>query len=163
MPMKRSVTVVVLIFAAVALAGFVANGVRAQGGKTLTKDPLTGLPIIASEDKFHLGNEPTVIDTVQMCKSNMKSEMYSLSGIKMNASAAWYESKLPGFKKTEGWKNRTTITFYKPDGTVSVSLTGHPAPQGQDTDVYAISYATFTPGFPEKAFAGIATGNLVCN
>jgi hypothetical protein len=46
---------------------------------------------------------------------------------------------------------------------MAVSLTGNPAPQGQDTDVYAISYATFVPAFPEKAFAGIATGNLVCN
>jgi hypothetical protein len=54
------------------------------------KDPLTGLPIPPSEDKFNLGNEPMVMDPSQMCKSTMKSDFYTPNWLKMNATAAWY-------------------------------------------------------------------------
>jgi hypothetical protein len=134
-----------------------------SGGKTLTNDPLTGLPIPPSEDKFNLGNEPTVLDATQMCKSTMKSDFYSPNGLKMNATAAWFESKLPEFKKVAGWhNNRTSVVFYKSDGTVNVSLTGTPGAQGQDTDVHGIVYATFSPALSTKAFAGFVTGNIDC-
>ena len=146
------------------MIGVVTGALSAvSGGKTLTNDPLTGLPIPPSEDRLNLGNEPTVLDATQMCKSTMKSDFYSPNGLKMNATAAWYESKLPGFKKVAGWhNNRTSIVFYKPDGTVVVSLTGTVAPQGQDSEVHGIVYAALTPALPEKAFAGFTTGNVDC-
>jgi hypothetical protein len=36
------------------------------------------------------------------------------------------------------------------------------APQGQDSEVHGIVYATLTPALPEKAFAGFTTGNVDC-
>jgi hypothetical protein len=157
MSMKRLAMVCLAMIAVV--AGALSAG---SAGKTLTNDPLTGLPIPPSEDKFNLGNEPMVIDPTQMCKSTMKSDFYSPNRIKMNATGAWYEAKLPGFKKVEGWHNATSIVFYKPDGTAAVALTAKPAPQGQDSDVYGIVYSTFAPALPVKAFAGFTTGNVDC-
>ncbi|HXM16380.1 MAG TPA: hypothetical protein VN933_14145 [Candidatus Eremiobacteraceae bacterium] len=157
MSIRRFAVVWLMVIAAAAGA---LSAVSA--GKTLTNDPLTGLPIPPSEDKFNLGNEPMVMDPSQMCKSTMKSDFYTPNGLKMNATAAWYESKLPGFKKVEGWHNSTSIVFYKPDGTAAVALTGMPAPQGQDSGVHGIVYSQFTPALPEKAFAGFATGNVDC-
>ncbi len=155
----RRFAVVSLVTIAVAAGALSA----VPNGKTLTNDPLTGLPIPPSEDKFNIGNEPMVLDATQMCKSTMKSNFYTPNGLKMNATAAWYESKLPGFKKVSGWHmDRTTIVFYKPDGTVDVSLTGTPAPQGKDSDVHGIVYSTLAPGLPEKAFAGVTNGNVDC-
>jgi hypothetical protein len=154
----RRFAVVCLVVIAVAAGALSA----VSAGKTLTNDPLTGLPIPPSEDKFNLGNEPMVMDPTQMCKSSMKMDFYSPNGIKMNATATWYESKLPGFKKVEGWHNSTSIVFYKPDGTMSVAMTGKPAPQGQDTDVHGIVYSTFTPALSVKAFAGFTNGNVDC-
>jgi hypothetical protein len=154
----RRLAVVLLVTIAV-VAGALSAG---SGGRTLTNDPLTGLPIPPSEDKFNLGNEPTVIDPTQMCKSTMKSDFYSPNGIKMKATAAWYGPKLPGFKKVEGWHNSTSIVFYKPDRTVVVALTGMAAPQGQDSNVHGIVYATLTPALSEKAIAGFTTGNVDC-
>jgi hypothetical protein len=154
----RRFAVVCLVVIAVAAGALSA----VSAGKTLTNDPLTGLPIPPSEDKFNLGNEPMVMDPTQMCKSSMKMDFYSPNGIKMNATASWYESKLPGFKKAEGWHNSTSIVFYKPDGTMSVAMTGKPAPQGQDTDVHGIVYSTFTPALSVKAFAGFTNGNVDC-
>ena len=98
MSIRRFAVVWLMVIAAAAGA---LSAVSA--GKTLTNDPLTGLPIPPSEDKFNLGNEPMVMDPSQMCKSTMKSDFYTPNGLKMNATAAWYESKLPGFKKVKGW------------------------------------------------------------
>jgi hypothetical protein len=162
MSIRRSAMLTAVLFATIATAGGVAIHVRAQG-KTLTNDPLTGLPIPPSEDKFNLGNAPMVMDPSQMCKSAMKSDFYTPNNLKMNATAAWYESKLPGFKKVAGWhNNRTSIVFYKPDGTAAVAMTGTPAQEGQDSEVHGIVYSTFTPALPVKAFAGFTTGNVDC-
>src|SRR5579862_2171161 len=115
--MRRLAIAMAVLFAMVAAVGLISNGVRAQGGKTLTNDPLPGLPIPPSEDKFHLGNAPMNLDPTQMCKSTMKMNLYTPNGLRMNATATWYQSKLPGFKKVAGWNNdRTSIVFYKPDG-----------------------------------------------
>jgi hypothetical protein len=155
----RRFAVVSLVMIAIAAGALSA----VSAGKTLTNDPLTGLPIPPSEDKFNLGNEPMVLDATQMCKSTMKSDFYTPNGLKMNATAAWYEPKLPGFKKVEGWhKDRTSVVFYKSDGTAAVAMTGMPAPQGQDSEVHGIVYSTFTPALPVKAFAGFTTGNVDC-
>lgn len=139
-------------------------GVAAQGGKTLTNDPLTGLPIPPSDDRLHLGNAPDVLPEAPVCKSKMQMDFYSPNGAKMNATATWFESKLPGFKRANGWANgRMHIAFYKPNGTVLVSLTGNPAPQGQDADVHGIVYSKFTPALSEKAIAGMSVQKFVCN
>jgi hypothetical protein len=84
---RRFAVALAFVFVSLATVSSVATGVRAQtAGKTLTSDPLTGLPIIASEDKFHSGNEPQVIDAFQMCKSKSEMDMYSPIGIKLNAT-----------------------------------------------------------------------------
>lgn len=162
MKIRRFAVVMALVCAGVATLSAVSAGVRAQGGKTLTSDPLTGLPIPASEDKFHLGNEPQVIDAFQTCKSKSEMNMYSLVGIKVNATVAWYESKLPGFKKNVNYDGAQNVMFYKLDGTIAVSIIGKKAPQGSDADVNAITYARFTPGLTEKEILGLNTHKLVC-
>ena len=152
--------------AMVCAAGLLLAGARleAQNGKTLTSDALTGLPIPPSEDRFHLGNAPTDVPEFQVCKSKTHTNLYSLNGLKMSTTAAWFESKLTGFKKSEVWTNgKTAITFYKPDGTVMVSLTGSRAPKGQDTDVFGITYTKFTPPLSEKGITEFSQQHIVCN
>src|ERR1700743_2852427 len=124
MSTRRFAAVSVLVFVCLATVSLVATGVLAQGGKTLLSDPLTGLPVIPSEDKFHSGNEPQVIDAFQTCKSKSEMNMYSLMGIKMNATVAWYESKLAGFKKAVNYDGAQNVMFYKPDRTIAVSIIG---------------------------------------
>jgi hypothetical protein len=133
------------------------------GNKTLTTDPLTGLPIVPSPDRLHLGNEPTELPETKLCKSTAKMNFYSPNGIQVNATVAWYTGKLPGFKKTHGWSNkRSQDTFYKPDGTVIVSITGEPGTDGQDTEVHGIVYGKFEPALTEKTILSMNTQNTVC-
>jgi hypothetical protein len=161
MTMKRFKKLAVVCAASVLI--FVAAGqLAAQGGKMLTSDPLTGLPIPPSEDKFHTGNAPEVIDAHQMCKSKAEMNMYSLSGIKMNATVAWYESKLAGFKKDVSYDGAQEVLFYKPDQTIAVGIMSKKAPQGSDANVDSIVYMKFTPGLKEKEILGLNSHHLVC-
>jgi hypothetical protein len=131
--------------------------------KTLTADPLTGLPIVPSPDRLHLGNEPTVLPQTKICKSNAKMNFYSPNGIQVDATVAWYAQQLHGFKKTHAWANkRSQDTFYKPDGTVIVSITGEPGTDGQNTDVHGIVYGRFEPAITEKTILGMNAQRIVC-
>jgi hypothetical protein len=146
---------------AFALLGLTLSAPAAN--KTLTTDPLTGLPIVPTPDRLHLGNEPTVLPDTKMCGSNAKMNFYSTNGIQVDATVAWYAGKLQGFKKTHAWASgRSQDTFYKPDGTMIVSITGEPGTQGQNTDVHGLVYAKFEPGITEKAIIGMNTQNVVC-
>ncbi|HEY2819913.1 MAG TPA: hypothetical protein VGJ06_02630 [Candidatus Acidoferrum sp.] len=148
------------------LLGFVLLGLTLTapaGNKTLTADPLTGLPIVPSPDPLHLGNEPMVLPVTKICKSNAQMNFYSMNGIRVNATVAWYAGQLHGFKKTHAWASeRSQDTFYKPDGTMIVSITGDPAASGADADVHGIVYGKFEPAIAEKTIIGMNSQNIVC-
>ncbi len=152
----RSIPVVALAF----LFALSAKG----GTKTLTADPLTGLPLIPSTDsRLHLGNEPTRLPESQVCKSKMQADFYSVFDSNVDATVAWYSSQLTGMKKTHGYAaNRSQDTFYRADGTVVVSITGSPGKEGENTDTYAVLYMVYQPGLSEKTILGMNQQKVVC-
>jgi hypothetical protein len=65
---------------AVALAALLALSLTnaAGQGKTLTNDPLTGLPVIPATVQFkNVGNEPDKMPDTQVCKSKVQGNVYS--------------------------------------------------------------------------------------
>jgi hypothetical protein len=132
--------------------------------KTLTTDPLTGLPLIpATDSRLHLGNDPTILPDSQICKSKMQTDFYSVFDTKVDTTLAWYSSRLPGFKKTHGYAaGRSQDTFYSPDGTVIVSVTGEPGKDGENANAYSVLYAKFQPGLSEKTIVGMNTQKITC-
>jgi hypothetical protein len=150
-------------FVSIGILLLVTAVVAPAANKTLTEDPLTGLPIVPSADRLHLGNAPVVLPETQVCKSKGLMDFYRPNGIQVNSTLAWYAARLQGFRKTHAWANsRTQDTFYKPDGTVIVSITGDPGPDGQDAEVYGIVYGKFTPGISEKTIQGMNKQQVVC-
>jgi len=132
--------------------------------KLLTSDPLTGLPLYpATDSRLHLGNEPTVLPESTVCKSKMQADFYSIYDSKVDATVAWYSAHLSGFKKTHAYAaNRSQDTFYKPDGTLVVSVTGSPGKDGANTDAYSVVYAHFQPGLSERALITLNQQKVVC-
>jgi hypothetical protein len=124
--------------------------------KILTTDPLTGLPLIpATDSRFHLGNDPTTLPDSQICKSKMQSDFYSVFDTKVDTTLAWYSSRLPGFKKTHGYAaGRSQDTFYKPDGTIIVSVTGEAGKDGENANRTAFCMRSSSPAFPKKPLLG---------
>ena len=134
------------------------------GPKLLTTDPLTGLPLHpATDSRLHLGNEPTQLPESQVCKSKMEVDFYPVYDSKLNATVAWYDAHLPGFKKTHAYTaNRSQETYYKTDGTILVSVTGSPGKEGEYMDTYSVLYARLQPGLPEKTIVALNQQRVVC-
>ena len=147
------------------LALLVLSAASAFGqAKKLTNDPLTGLALIpASYGGQYVGNEPDKLPDVQICRSKMQGNFYSLFNIKINAATAWYASQLSGFKKVEGYESaRAQVAFYNSDRTILVILTGTRGAQGENTDAYSVAYQRFQPGLAEKTVASLTQGKIVC-
>jgi hypothetical protein len=136
--------------------------ILAMAGKTYTSDPLTGLPVIPTPDRLHLGNEPQKIPST-MCKSKMQIDFFSTDGIKFNDTVAWYNARLSGFKHIHNYvQDRAHDAFYKPDGTVMVSITADRGKDGENVDTHSVSFVTFQPPVSEQLIIGSNSGHTVC-
>ena len=142
------------------LSGIVATGLGIAAGAAT--DSLTHLPLPAESALSVLGNAMSLPES-PVCKSKAQMNFYRLGSGKVDAAVAWYTSHLAGFKHTHGYgSGRSQDTFYNAQGTVIVSITGDPAPEGQNTDVYSIIYGTIQPGVSDKAIAGMNVQKMVC-
>ena len=132
--------------------------------KTLTTDPLTGLPVNSATSPGNgFGNQPTNMPDAQICKSKFQGNFYSLFNIKLDEAVAWYSSHLPGFKKIQGYESgHAQIGFYKPDGTVLVIISGNPGKEGGNPNADSVAYERYTPGLSEKAIGGLTSRNIDC-
>lgn len=156
-----------LVVAAILLS--LANA--AGQGKTLTHDPLTGLPLIQATDSGkHIANmsytynEPTQMPAAQICKSKFQGNFYSLYNIKVDAAVAWYSSRLSGFKRVSGYEShRSQTAFYNSDRTVLIIVTGDNGAQGENTSAYSVAYERYQPGLSEKTITGLTQRKIVCN
>jgi hypothetical protein len=93
----------------------------------------------------------------------MQVDFYSVYDSKVNATLAWYDAHLPGFKKTHAYAaSRSQDTFYKTDGTVLVSVTGSPGKEGENMDTYSVLYARLQPGLPGKTIVALNQQRVVC-
>lgn len=139
-------------------------GKAAGGGKVLTQDPLTNLPLIPQTDsRLHLGNEPEKLPDTTICKSKVQMDFYALFDVKTSTTISWYAAHLPGFKKVHGYgMHRSQDGFYNSDGTMLVGITGSPAPDGQDSEGHGVVYMRARPGLSEKSIASLEQGKTVC-
>jgi hypothetical protein len=155
--MKPSIRLaIVLVCCFVAIAG--------GNTKLLTADPLTNLPVYpATDSRLHLGNEPTRLPESNVCGSKMQTDFYSVYDSKVDATLGWYGAHLPGFKKTHAYAaNRSQDTFYNPEGTSAVSVTGSSGRAEENTETYSVVYARFQPGLPEKTIISLNQQKVIC-
>ena len=131
--------------------------------KLLTIDPLTNLPLYpATDSRLHLGNDPTRLPESSVCQSKMQADFYTIYDSKVEATLAWYGAHLPGFKKTHAYTARSQDTFYNPEGTLAVSVTGSAGKAGENTETYSVVYSRFQPALPEKVIISLNQQKLVC-
>ena len=151
-----------IIFAITLVLCFVA--IARGNTKLLTADPLTNLPLYpATDSRLHLGNEPTRLAESTICGSNMQADFYPVYDSKVDATLGWYCAHLPGFKRTHAYAaNRSQDTFYNPEGTLAVSVTGSSGKADENTETYSVVYARFRPALPEKAIIGLNQQKVIC-
>jgi hypothetical protein len=146
-----------------------ALSVTAAGSQALTKDPATGLPLIPATDPHvptvltSAPNEPTKMPDGRVCKSAMQANFYSLYKIKVDATVAWYDAHLSGFKKVSGYGGgRSQTAFSNADGTLVVIVTGDAGAQGANVDAYSVAYERYQPGLSAKTIDSLTQGKLTC-
>jgi hypothetical protein len=155
--MKRS------IFLATVFVLYSALIVRSTT-KVLTTDPLTGLPLYpATDSRLHLGNDPTRLPQSTVCGSKVQADFYSVYDSKVDATLVWYGIHLSGFKRTHAYAaKRSQDTFYNPDGTSAVSVTGTSGKADENTETSSVVYSRFRPALPEKAIIGLNQQQAIC-
>jgi hypothetical protein len=127
-----------------------------------TTDALTGLPTPDAASGIQLGS-PMKLEPTQLCKSTHTSEFYITRGFKTSAAIGWYSGHLKGFTHLHGYgAGRTQDAFVNADGTLYVSITGSPGPDGADSQAYAVSYATMKPGVSQKVLMGLLSQKVSC-
>jgi hypothetical protein len=138
--------------------------IYARTAQVLTTDPLTGLPLYpATDSRLHLGNDPTRLAESTVCGSTVQADFYSVYDSKVDATLAWYGSHLAGFKRTHAYADkRSRDTFYNPEGTLAVSVTGSTGNADENTDTYSVVYSRFRPALPEKAIIGLNQQKIIC-
>jgi hypothetical protein len=143
-------------------------------GKVLTKDPLTGLPVIPTTVNKYGGNEQTKIPDAMVCKSKVQGNLYPLiyyifskdynkANATVAATVGWYASRLTGFRKVHGYDSeRSQDVFYNADRTILVIATGSPRAKDENTDAYGVTYGRYQPGLSEKTITGLTHGKIIC-
>ena len=132
--------------------------------KLLTVDPLTDLPLYpATDSRLHLGNESTRLPESNVCGSKIQADFYTVYDSKVEVTLGWYSAHLPGFKRTHAYAaNRSQDTFYNPEGTLAVSVTGSSGKADENTETYSVVYTRFQPGLTEKAIIGLNQQRVIC-
>src|SRR5271156_2366904 len=154
------------IILAIALVFYHACSALIAGGNTklLTADPLTQLPLYpATDSRLHLGNEPTRLPESTVCGSKMRADFYTVYDSKVDVTLGWYSAHLPGFKRTHAYAaNRSQDTFYNPQATLAVSVTGSSGKADENTETYSVVYTRFQPALTEKAIVGLNQQRVIC-
>jgi hypothetical protein len=137
--------------------------VPAESADSAAADPLTKLPLPTASSPIHLDTNPSNYGDVPVCKSRGTMNFYTPLGGSVAAAVAWYTAHLSGFKHVHGYgSGRSQDTFYNASGTLTVSITGEPGKEGQDTNLYSIIYSTIQPGVPDKVIAGMNIQKVDC-
>jgi hypothetical protein len=121
---------------------------------TSSDDPLTGLPVYPGI------SNPSTLPRSTFCGKGMQHDFYIVMGNKIDAVTSWYTRHLGGFHKyhavTDG---RSQDTFFSPDGTREVTITGSKA----GSEVYSISYGRFDFGLSSREMSSFNQAKSTCN
>jgi len=104
-------------------------------------DALTGLPVYPGV------TDASPLPDSDFCGKQMQKDFYIIMGGKIDVVTRWYAIHLAGYHKyhvvTDG---RSQDTFFSPDGSTEVTVTGSKA----GSAVYSISYGRFQPGLTTR-------------
>ena len=135
----------------VAIAMTLASIVPAHGANP-ANDPVSGLLLFPG---LHPQNEP--ID-LTACRKQGQGNQYFLRDT-VAASIDWYKAHLPGFRLYHAaWDDRSQDTFWSPDGTKGVNITGTP----KSDRAFSVMYLQMKSGLTDHERAAFNPSNPTC-
>jgi hypothetical protein len=134
---------VLLVFTLLALAAGSAN------------DPVSGLPLAPGMTP---SNDAL---SITICGKPAQANQYSLifGNDTVPADIAWYKAHLQGYHMVHAfWDNRSQDTFFSPDGTKGVNITGTP----KSDKAFSVMYLTLKTGLTEHQWTVFSPSNPSC-
>jgi hypothetical protein len=145
--MSNAVTKSLLFLIAISILAFGLPAFAASAN-----DPVSGLPLAPG---LHPENSP--ID-LTACRKQGQGNQYFPGGT-VAANIDWYKAHLPGFKLYHAmWDDRSQDTFWSPDGTKGVNITGTP---GSDR-TFSVMYLQMKTGLTDHERAVFSPSNPTC-
>lgn len=138
-------------FGATLSLAFVLSGFASAPDKI---DQLTSLPIYPGTYM----SQP--LPHATFCKSATQSVMYMVNDVKVEAVTQWYAARLKEFPRYHSNNDRSRDSFFQPDGTVDVTVTGVP---GNSGNLFAISFDRFQPPLTKPQMASFNTDKPSCD
>jgi hypothetical protein len=121
-------------------------------GANSANDPVSGLPLFPG---LHPQNEP--ID-LTACRKQGQGNQYFPGGT-VAANIDWYKAHLPGFQLYHAmWDDRSQDTFWSPDGTKGVNITGTP----KSDRAFSVMYLQMKSGLTDHERAAFSPSNPTC-
>jgi opacity protein-like surface antigen len=118
-------------------------------------DPVSGLPLAPGMTP---SNDPL---SITICGKPAQANQYPLifSSDKVPAEIAWYKAHLLGYHMVHAfWDNRSQDTFFSPDGTKGVNITGTP----KSDKVFSVMYLSLKTGLTEHQWMVFSPSNPSC-
>ena len=118
-------------------------------------DPVSGLPLAPGMTP---SNSPL---SITICGKPAQANQYSLifGSDTVPADIAWYKAHLPGYHMVHAfWDNRSQDTFFSPDGTKGVNITGTP----KSDKAFSVMYLVVKTPLTEHQWTAFSPSNPSC-
>ncbi len=116
-------------------------------------DPVSGLPLAPG---MNPSNDPL---SITICGKPAQANQYMSRNDTVAANIAWYKAHLPGYHMAHAfWDDRSQDTFFSPDGTKGVNITGTP----KSDRVFSVMYLSLKTGLTEHQWMVFSPSNPSC-
>ena len=118
-------------------------------------DPVSGLPLAPGMTPK---NDPL---SITICGKPAQANQYSLifGSDTVPTEIAWYKTHLPGYHMVHAfWDNRSQDTFFSPDGTKGVNITGTP----KSDKAFSVMYLSLKSGLTDHQWMVFSPSNPTC-
>lgn len=118
-------------------------------------DPVSGLPLAPGMTPK---NDPL---SITICGKPAQANQYSLifGSDTVPTEIVWYKTHLPGYHMVHAfWDNRSQDTFFSPDGTKGVNITGTP----KSDKAFSVMYLSLKGGLTDHQWMVFSPSNPTC-
>ena len=145
--MRNAVTKSVLLLIVISLLALAAPAFAGS-----VNDPVSGIPLAPGMTP---SNDPL---SITICGKPAQANQVFGHGTVADY-IAWYKAHLPGYHMVHAfWSDRSQDTFYSPDGTKGVNITGTP----KSDRVFSVMYLILKTGLTEHQWMVFSPSNPSC-
>ncbi len=116
-------------------------------------DPVSGLPLAPGMTP---SNDAL---SITICGKPAQANQYMTRNDTVASEIAWYKAHLPGYHMVHAfWSDRSQDTFFSPDGTKGVNITGTP----KSDKLFSVMYLSLKTGLTEHQWMVFSPSNPSC-